>query len=1114
MERFSGNPRPIAVGTDFLHGNELNLFERRMAPLTFMEPYFLQRGILNRFVDKEPLRLSQHMTEIRSDEMTGFSKRRQKDTRKMKHEFTDRIQAIIDKQKREEEEARKIKRNKQARWWQRSREPDKAEPLKYIRYTNLTMVPENLLMMKDIVTLQLTGARLGDASMTWIGGFLNQSKTVKRLVLQGNYITEDGVQNIVDGLRATKCLMELDLSLNPIGDAGVELVCNALLENSKHSRVYLLNVSTCELTSASGFHLGRFIREFTHLQCLLAWRNRLGIADGAPISGAGLMLDELGKVTHMRVLHLGANNITDTEASNFAASLERVTRRKILQQMEKAQGQKRIDALLLEVEERKKRMVGRNMDEKIAIHRLERQAEQEKNKQQMAAKLVERQRTYAERQELEYEVRVKLGTGQELIKNPFRCRLLLGGNALTRQTTNRLAKYYSLEDHPDVDDFIARPRRFDNIIVPKRQVGEAYVYRDGDVEMDPHNVMPFDAYDPQLNYDRRHALIQQREDDRIKAEEMVLADFNKFAVRDIGKLPPEERAKASSGFSLASGVNSRVKLVRDPAKALVQKLDEEHEEDNRVARIRSNYGLKPDGSPVMSRTPTYQARRIKDESYLGDMSPRGDPGASITVGVSAEPSTATHQPTIAPAPPQAAAEENFLVDATTGEVWRELELDEGELMQAKLEERMKELRHHVVEKQQSLYRQRSNVGDKKQTAQTGQPLKPADSDAFGAEVSEAQATSGVREEGSEALQEIMTAVQFVRDQWEVVRELGEIGSPSDSDLRRLEEAKSELSKRKLAVSRLMEALPPAANSTITLVEGSVEANVFEQFLEDLVKETDTAPGNTECVLAIVDHIPINLGQVLADRGLVAMAASDSSESFFTKFLSQPNPKWDVSEVCAACFYNQSHRIPLTFIAIQFVDLAPYEDEIGEMLREFFGDIASDRRAIPRESRTCKMMLLRSLLAMQWLNIDVEAEGADGHSIFTRALYEGDVDVIDMILEDPTRIKDINKQLDGNNTPLIHAVLGNSVPLVTRLLKEFPTIDVSFRSSNGNAVDLAIGLSRDSRIVALLREYGAQPSGAKVDKAAAAPKKIKMKVKVEAPAKATGKPSASGPSKKK
>lgn len=1048
-----------------------------MAPLQFSEPYFRQRGFDNERVEKEPLRFSEHMTEIRSHEMTDYGRRKHLDTRRMKIEFTEKIKEIALKQKREEEEARRNKKDKRSRWWHRTRGGDKREPIKLLRYTNLKIVPESLLMSKDVVILQLTGARLGDAAMNWVGAFVQQSYTLKRLVLQGNYITEEGVEHLTLGIRSSKSLMELDLSFNPIGDVSVELVCNALLENNKFSKLYLLNVSCCELTSNSGFQLGRLMHEFKHLQCLLAWRNQLGIANGASISGAGFMLDELRHSPHMRMLNLTANNITDREASDHAAALERATRRVTVANLEKHQRQRNIEKLRAEVAERKAKMVGRNMEEKMAIHRLERQADQEQQKIDMTKKLEERQRTYAEKQEIEFLVRVKRQTGSEIeVKKPV-CRVILTGNSIGTITHRRLARYYSLDSEPDAEGFVSATRRFDNLVIPRRKVGEPHpdTLRDENA-FDEHSVLPWDTFsNPEGDFRRRQALLEWKEEERIREEQLVLAEFSKFAVVDTSNMSPEERARLGTGFNLASGVGARVKMVRDPAKAAEQKEQEEKAEAERKARIRQQYGKKADDAAVTTTVrPQYQPRRTQDPETVGMVRTKSGANAAELARPPNEHATTSHQdgePIAIIIDPSGSTEGAPLAEIGGGGASSFVELNEADLMQLKMNERMAELRIHLD--------QRHGRGKE-------------DDSTRGVSPAIAPALSPRTE--SAPLNEVIAAVEVIRATWVEMQQLGEIGSPSDEDLQKLEGVRCTLPSKKQHLATLLALHFPVGGTTMLPdidPEGDV-AKCFEQFLEDLIKETDHPEGNEKLLGALIDHLPLPYSKILADRGLVAIAASDGSEQYFSKLLSIPQHEFDIGEVCAACFYNQTCRIPLTLILLQFLDLSPYLDEVGDILREFVADIASDRRSIPRENRILKMMLLKMLMGMSWLQLDVTAPGTDGQCILSRALYEGDLDVVELLLEDPARVRNIDDILPDGSTLLMQAVMGNSLPTVQKLFSTFPGMDVSVRGENGNALDLAIGLSRDVKIVSLLREHGAQPSGAKVDKDVLAPKKIKMK----------------------
>jgi hypothetical protein len=1054
-------PLPVAVGTDFVQGNDLTLMEKRMSRLQFSEPYFRQRGFDNTRVEKEPLRFSEHMTAIRSHEMTDYGRRRYRDTRKMKVEFTEKIKEIAMRQKREEEEARKNKKDKRARWWHRTRGGDQREPIKLLRYTNLTMIPESLLMSKDVVILQLTGARLGDAAMNWVGAFITQCYTLKRLVLQGNYITEEGVEHLVEGIRSSKSLMELDLSFNPIGDNSIELLCNALLENNKYSRLYLLNVSCCELTSNAGFQLGRMMHEFKHLQCLLAWRNQLGIANGATISGAGYILDELRHSPHMRLLNLTANNITDKEASDHAASLERATRRVTVANLERHQRMRHIEQLRAEVASRKAKLTGRNMEEKLAIHRLERQADQDQQKIDMSKKLEERQRTYSERQEIEFIARVKRQTGADIETKQLPCRVILAANSVSPITMRRLSRYYSTDAVPDAEGFVNSTRRYDNLIIPRRKIGEEHAGLREEDSFDPHNVLPWDMVsDPQLDYERRQALLQWKEEERIREEQMVLADFNKFAVLDATKMTPEERAKLGSGFNLASGVGSRVKLVQDPAKAALQKAADAKAEEERKARIRQQYGKAKSevetSSAAVEAREHYQPKRLQDTTILQRSQSKMDGDGPIAIVV--DPSGLSPQTTLNRVTNRGGVED--------GEIGAFVEMDEAGLMQHKMNERMSELRVHLD--------QRSNRGSSR--GSTPSMLTPT------------------VEAGP--LHDVLEAMNVIRAAWEDMKRLGEVGSPSDDDLRRREEICNSLVGKK---QHLVQLLNVPDVSTCEIVAGSDVSTCIEQFLDDIIKETDSTPGNVELVAAMLDRLKqLPFSKITADRGLVAIAASDGSEQYFSTLLTIPGHEFDVGEVCAACFYNQTCRISLTLILLQFVDLAPYVEEVGEMLREFVADIASEKRSIPRENRILKSVLLKLLLSMDWLKLDVTKPGTDGQSLFTRALYEGDEDVVEMIVSEPHRVVDINAPLPDGSTALMQAVMGNNASIVQSLFAAFPSVDVSIRGENGNALDLAIGLSRDVKIVNLLRERGAQPSGARVDKDALSAKKIMMKVRSPAP----------------
>ena len=210
----------------------------------------------------------------------------------------------------------------------------------------------------------------------------------------------------------------------------------------------------------------------------------------------------------------------------------------------------------------------------------------------------------------------------------------------------------------------------------------------------------------------------------------------------------------------------------------------------------------------------------------------------------------------------------------------------------------------------------------------------------------------------------------------------------------------------------------------------------------------------------------------------------------------------MTELACACFFNQTSRIPLTLALLEFVDISPFEEELGQMVREFFEDIASEKKAIPKEDRKRRINLLRLLLnEFSNYNFNVEEEGADGQSVFTRALYEGDLELVKLLLENKERITNINCILSDSTTPIMQATLGNN-PAVVKLLFDTFGEDIDLRkvSQHGNVLDLAEGLGRDQKIIDLLKAKGASRSGAKsVSPAVMTPSKTtKVKVRVPVP----------------
>ena len=227
----------------------------------------------------------------------------------------------------------------------------------------------------------------------------------------------------------------------------------------------------------------------------------------------------------------------------------------------------------------------------MAIHRLERQAEQEQQSSTLLQSKKSAVRTYEEKLELQFRERVVNATDWCGCHQPSYRQMSSDSD---RQLPLALLSTVSINIAAwnlflSVEEFIERLRRYDQLVVPRRKLGEEHVFR---IENDPyeHNVLPWDlTFDADEEQRRRVALLEWQEEERVKEQEMVLADFNKFKMNDVRHLAPGEQKKAAQGFGVSSGVNARIRTVRDKAKADVQRTAAEQKEAERIAAIRRDF---------------------------------------------------------------------------------------------------------------------------------------------------------------------------------------------------------------------------------------------------------------------------------------------------------------------------------------------------------------------------------------------------------------------------------------------------------------------------------------------------------------------------------------------
>ncbi|XP_012625017.1 ribonuclease inhibitor isoform X2 [Microcebus murinus] len=163
--------------------------------------------------------------------------------------------------------------------------------------------------------LDLGSNQLGDAGLAELcPGLLQPSSRLRTLWLWECGITAEGCRELCRVLRAKESLKELSLAGNELGDAGARLLCESLLDPS--CQLESLWVKTCSLTTACCPHFSSVLAQNKSLLELQMSSNKLGDAGVHELSQG---LRQPGSV--LRVLWLGDCEVTDGGCGSLASTL-------------------------------------------------------------------------------------------------------------------------------------------------------------------------------------------------------------------------------------------------------------------------------------------------------------------------------------------------------------------------------------------------------------------------------------------------------------------------------------------------------------------------------------------------------------------------------------------------------------------------------------------------------------------------------------------------------------------------------------------------------------------------------------------------------------------------
>ena len=310
---------------------------------------------------------------------------------------------------------------------------------------------------------------------------------------------------------------------------------------------------------------------------------------------------------------------------------------------------------------------------------------------------------------------------------------------------------------------------------------------------------------------------------------------------------------------------------------------------------------------------------------------------------------------------------------------------------------------------------------------------------------------------------------------EAIKQAKESGIFTDKEQKKVNEKNAKVAEMKRTLAKELGIVTSTRKGKLTplVVEGEEELATLEDFFEALIIDTDIVPGNVELCKAMMTCIALDYKTLCQQRGLVVAAIQDGSQQYLTEFLtfSSPRLELDPTELFPAAFFNQQFRIPLTALLLKYesnMDMAAAASDLVAQWNEFIADIAAKKRAIAREDRNGRMALLQTLMTHAHVKYNCDAEGGDGHTVFSRAVSEADTQLLEM-MQKHNLCPNINRINGDGRTALMHAVIANNLEVVRFLLK-FETIDVyvmAKASGEGTAIDLAKMLRRDMSIVTAL-----------------------------------------------
>ena len=310
---------------------------------------------------------------------------------------------------------------------------------------------------------------------------------------------------------------------------------------------------------------------------------------------------------------------------------------------------------------------------------------------------------------------------------------------------------------------------------------------------------------------------------------------------------------------------------------------------------------------------------------------------------------------------------------------------------------------------------------------------------------------------SKTLEEIINLMYTLKDK---IQSLSEVGSPSEAVLQEVGTYKSEYQELKLEVISASKALNPPEDLT-------------KQFLCTIIREGDQHENSLQVVDALLSNCSdIDFSETIEKENLLVDCCTDGNVHFLSQLLGYSKvttSAFDVVELFSSSCFSQTSRIQCTsaLLSSDKIILEPVMEDLSSVIEEFFSDITSSLKKLPKENREGCNKLVKTLLTNTTISTkcNLASGGGDPLTFLARCCRDGDIDLYKLCIDHCSKSpqEELMEPLPDGFTPFMHAIIKGHGDLVADILSSFK-LDLDKDTEPGTCLGIANALQVCEKII--------------------------------------------------